>query len=73
MGVVLNRGGLVSNLKVWENLMLPLAYHASLSYKDTEEKMMDVLNNLGYNDDLNMLPARCRPIKKSFWGLQGQF
>ncbi|MDP3112685.1 MAG: ATP-binding cassette domain-containing protein [Thermodesulfovibrionales bacterium] len=69
MGVVLNRGGLVSNLKVWENLMLPLAYHASLSYKDMEEKMMDVLNNLGYNDDLNMLPGPLPTYKKKLLGL----
>lgn len=69
MGVVLNRGGLVSNLKVWENLMLPLAYHASLSYKDMEEKMMHVLNNLGYNDDLNMLPGPLPTYKKKLLGL----
>lgn len=69
MGVVLNRGGLVSNLKVWENLMLPLAYHASLSYKDMEEKMMNILNNLGYNDDLNMLPGPLPTYKKKLLGL----
>lgn len=69
MGVVLNSGGLVSNLKVWENLMLPLAYHASISYNDMEEKMMNVLNNLGYNDDLNMLPGPLPTYKKKLLGL----
>ncbi|TAL22054.1 MAG: ATP-binding cassette domain-containing protein [Nitrospirae bacterium] len=73
MGVVLNSGGLISNLKVWENLMLPLAYHASLSYNDIEVKMINILNNLGYNDDLNILPGPLPAYKKKLLGLARAF
>lgn len=76
MGVVLNDGGLVSNLKVWENLMLPFVYHTSrnrvattLSHQDMEEKMMNILSKTGYDDDLNILPGPLPTYKKRLLGL----
>ncbi len=76
MGVVLNNGGLVSNLKVWENLMLPLSYHASrnqesttLSNKNLEDKMINILSRIGYSDDLSVLPGPLPTYKKRLIGL----
>jgi phospholipid/cholesterol/gamma-HCH transport system ATP-binding protein len=53
----LNNGGLISNLKVWENIMLPLSYHSSLSHHDMDEKMISILGKIGYDDDLTILPG----------------
>ena len=38
MGIVFEQWGLISNLKVWENIMLPLSYHSSLSHHDMDEE-----------------------------------
>jgi len=36
-------GGLIANLKVWENLALPAAYHGSPRYADLERRAADIL------------------------------
>ncbi len=69
MGIVLRNGGLVSNLKVWENIMLPLSYHESVSQQDMEEKMIYILNRIGYDSDLNTLPGALPAYKKRLVGL----
>ncbi len=68
MGIVLNNGGLISNLKVWENIMLPLSYHSSLSHHDMDEKMISILGKIGYNDDLTILPGPLPAYKKRLAG-----
>ncbi|MBI4688825.1 MAG: ATP-binding cassette domain-containing protein [Nitrospirae bacterium] len=68
IGVVLNNGGLISNLKVWENLMLPLAYHMSFHKQDIEEKIRVILSKIGYDDDLNVLPGPLPDYKKRLIG-----
>lgn len=68
IGVVLSDGGLVSNLKVWENIMLPLNYHKSLG-ENSEEEMMRLLSKVGYDDDTNMLPGPLPDYKKRLAGL----
>ncbi|MFZ3123278.1 MAG: ATP-binding cassette domain-containing protein [Thermodesulfovibrionales bacterium] len=68
MGIVLNNGGLISNLKVWENIMLPLSYHSSLSHHDMDEKMISILGKIGYDDDLTILPGPLPVYKKRLVG-----
>lgn len=68
IGVVQKNGGLVSNLKVWENLMLPVSYHTSLLYRDIEEKMLNVLKKVDYGDDLTALPGPLPNYKKRLAG-----
>ena len=68
MGIVLNNGGLISNLKVWENIMLPLSYHSSLSHHDMDEKMISILGKIGYDDDLTILPGPLPIYKKRLAG-----
>jgi len=69
MGIVLNDGGLVSNLKIWENLILPLSYHTTLSNRDMEEKMMGILSRIGYNGDLTEIPGPLPTYKKRLIGV----
>lgn len=70
IGVVLNTGGLVSNLKVWENAALPAAYHASLSDLELGKKVSDIFERIGYEtEDLNMLPGLLPAYKKRLAGL----
>ena len=40
-------GGLIGNLKVWENLVLPAAYHGSLRSSDLETQAAAVLAGFG--------------------------
>lgn len=68
MGIVLNNGGLISNLKVWENIMLPLSYHSSLSHHEMDEKMISILGKIGYDDDLTILPGPLPVFKKRLAG-----
>lgn len=47
--VVANDGGLISNLKAWENLVLPLAYHRNPSYEDLEDRAALIFRQVGYS------------------------
>lgn len=69
-GIALNNGGLISNLKLWENIVLPVAYHASIPEKAMEEKMLTILEKVGYDaDDLNLLPSLLQPYKRRLAGI----
>lgn len=67
-GVVLNNGGLISNLKLWENIMLPAMYHTDQSQKTIEKNMADVLEKIGYDDTLEILPGLLPSYKKKLVG-----
>lgn len=47
VGWVAENGGLISNLKVWENVTLPLWYHAKHDLVETEQSVMYWLPLLG--------------------------
>jgi len=57
IGVAFKSGGLVSNLKVWENLTLPLYYHQRLSHKEIESQGIAMLGRLGYTGKYMDLPG----------------
>lgn len=57
VGVVYPAGGLVSNLKVWENLVLPLEYFSLYPAKEIEERGMAALERVGYSGGLMELPG----------------
>ncbi|MDI6745072.1 MAG: ATP-binding cassette domain-containing protein [Thermodesulfovibrionales bacterium] len=67
IGIVLNNGGLISNLKVRENIMLPLSYHSSSHY-DADEKMTTILDKIGYDDDVAALPGPLPAYQKRLAG-----
>lgn len=47
VGTVLKDGGLISNLKVWENIVLPVWYHSGNKPEDVEEKVVQRLKEAG--------------------------
>jgi phospholipid/cholesterol/gamma-HCH transport system ATP-binding protein len=62
LGIVWSGGGLISNLKAWENILLPLMYHRDVEAAACEEQVVDLLRRLGVDDGvvpgyLQSLPA----------------
>jgi phospholipid/cholesterol/gamma-HCH transport system ATP-binding protein len=47
VGFVWAQGGMLSNLKVWENIILPVEYHRGLTGDVVEEKVLGMLEALG--------------------------
>ncbi len=47
VGTVLKDGGLISNLKVWENIVLPAWYHTGKKPEDMEEKAIQKFKEAG--------------------------
>ncbi len=50
VGIVPEGGGLISNLKVWENILLPAAYHDGRSADSAEGEVVAVFRGLGFTD-----------------------
>jgi ABC-type transporter Mla maintaining outer membrane lipid asymmetry ATPase subunit MlaF len=61
IGVVPSHGGLVSNLKLWENITLPLVYHSGGVTAEEERTARDCLERLGYSGGLMAMPAHLSP------------
>jgi phospholipid/cholesterol/gamma-HCH transport system ATP-binding protein len=68
-GIAYGSGGLVSNLKAWENITLPLYYHQHLTHAEIEERGLAVLERLGYKGDLMALPGHLTIRQKKLIGL----
>ena len=64
IGIVPSTGGLVSNLKVWENIALPLIYHSGGVRAEDEETALGYLARLGYSGNVMALPAHLSPHEK---------
>lgn len=69
MGVVFENGGLISNLKVGENIMLPISYHSPERQYHLEQRMMELLEQTGYDEDITILPGPLPLYKKRLAGL----
>lgn len=69
VAVVHPAGGLISNLKVWENLVLPLEYHGALSPAQIEERGRRVLRRVGYSGSPMELPGHLTLYQKRLVGL----
>lgn len=57
VAVVYRTGGLISNLKVWENLVLPLEYFSLYPPDEIEERGSAALARVGYTGGLMELPG----------------
>lgn len=64
VGVVPSNGGLVSNLKFWENITLPLMYHAGGVTDEDEKNGLDYLARLGYSGSIMALPAHLTQFER---------
>lgn len=69
VAVVYPGGGLVSNLKVWENLVLPLEYHSYCSATEIEERGLAALKRVGYQGRLMETPGHLSLYEKRLVGL----
>jgi len=57
IGLVFAKGGLISNLKVWENLFLPVQYHNLPLPGDPDAAGVAVLERVGYQGGRLTLPG----------------
>lgn len=64
IAVVPSKGGLVSNLKFWENITLPLVYHNGGVTAEEEQKGLAYLERLEYTGRLMALPAHLTPYDR---------
>ena len=51
LGVVPQYGGMISNLKAWENLVLPLWYHRHTPTPETEKQVANIFHRLGMEEN----------------------
>ena len=47
VGLIWNQGGLLSNIRVWENILLPLEYHYNTVAGDIVHSVLSLLAELG--------------------------
>ncbi|MFM2396900.1 MAG: hypothetical protein RLZZ144_150 [Pseudomonadota bacterium] len=71
---VAGNGGLISNLKVWENITLPLWYHTAYEVLNTERQLLDYLSLLGLEkekcaDFMAAPPFTIEPWQRKLAGL----
>lgn len=64
IGFVSQNAVLISNLKVIQNVILPLQYHTDLTDEAIMERGLGLLTQAGYNEDIWALPAVLPPFKK---------
>lgn len=74
VGLVWRQGGLLSNLRVWENILLPLEYHMKAEISDAEVRTLEILAKLGLEgaeaEQLLQAPSYTVPVyRKMFVGL----
>lgn len=69
VAVVYPAGGLISNLKVWENLVLPLEYFSLYPPREIEERALAALKRVGYAGGLMELPGHLSIYSKKQIGL----
>lgn len=64
IGFVFQNAVLISNLKVIQNVILPLQYHTDLTDEVIMERGLGLLKRAGYDEDIWALPAVLPPFKK---------
>lgn len=58
IGILYSDGGLISNLNVWDNLMLQVSYEGGGRSAELDARGTAALQLVGYNGPLGILPAR---------------
>ncbi len=74
IGFIPEMGGLISNLKTWENVTLPLWYHGKRQVQPTEESVTRWLARLGLEQNewesfMSSPAARLRPAERKMAGV----
>jgi phospholipid/cholesterol/gamma-HCH transport system ATP-binding protein len=68
IGIVYPNGGLLSNLKILENVTLPPLYHSAGSRQEIEQRAVAILERFGGEEDLLKLPAGLSIFKRRMTG-----
>lgn len=63
-GIVPTNGGLISNLKLWENITLPLLYAQGNISLEQKEEAYNYLKELNYSGNIMALPAHLTTMEK---------
>lgn len=58
IGIVPKDGGLISNLKVWENITLPIWYHTGKRPRDVEDRVIAIFGEMGKDTSLAKFMGR---------------
>lgn len=64
LAVVTPQAGLVANLKLWENIMLPLLYHRGSAEVTAADQATQLLDRLGYRGNIWSLPGHLTPAER---------
>lgn len=64
VGIVTAQANLISNLKVWENITLPLLYHYGTIPPETADRAMQLLSELGLQNRLWDLPGHLSRVER---------
>jgi len=67
--VVYPGGGILSNLNVWDNLVLPLEYHLRLPAHEVQARGRAALDRVGFTAGLGALPAQLSLYQRRQLGL----
>ncbi|MGE0155825.1 MAG: ATP-binding cassette domain-containing protein [Geobacter sp.] len=57
IGIVSASGGLIANLKLWENITLPICYRQGSVTEQAEQQALALLDGFGYRGNLLALPG----------------
>lgn len=74
IGVVLEYGGIISNLKVWENIILSVWHHRGKGPRDIEERVTEIFKEMGMDPSylkelMERLPGLLPVYEKRLIGL----
>lgn len=64
VAVVPANGGLISNLKMWENITLPMLYHNGAISAETEKKIEMMIDLFNFSRNVMSLPATLTVFEK---------
>lgn len=64
IGIVSASGGLIANLKLWENITLPCSYHHGQVSAEAEQQAQELLSAFGYHGNLLALPGHLTTFER---------
>jgi len=71
VGVVWRGGGVISNLKVWENIALPACYHLNCRPEEIEGRVVDICRTIGIDATPDWFASLPDPLPESEKSLIG--
>jgi len=64
VGFVTHEGGLINNLSLLENVVLPLVYHGVLGLREAHDRGAALLQDWGISDEAGLRPAASTPAAR---------